>query len=199
MSGGNSGKRVCPVCGKQFLQKEKDQRYCGKSCAAKARGWSKQKGTDVKGVCKICGKKLEKGSRRKVYCSDKCARASNAKWHREKYKKKRKICICAWCGETFQANDRNKKYCSEVCKRKGMARYVAEVPKRKAESKEERGEVILVMITGIVPVKREMMPKVGQVYAAVRYCGCGPETVVIPEIGKFGLIVRPGEYRVVKE
>lgn len=199
MNDGKGTTTACPICGKEFHRRVKGQVFCSKSCAGKGRSakvWKEK--TREWGVCRVCGKSLEGCKGRKTYCSDGCAEIGMKEVAKKARHMSRYRHICPQCGKEFAAKEQNRKYCSVPCKQAGMKISQEATRARQADGTDDRGETVLVLIVRPVAVKREMAPKVGQIYAAVRYRGFGPETIVIPEIGKYGLIVRKDEVKIIE-
>lgn len=63
--------------------------------------------------------------------------------------------------------------------------------------KPERGERVLLLIRKEIEVFPQLRPVVGKVYEGRRYWMDRHATLVIPEIGKLGLVVRQDEVTVV--
>lgn len=60
----------CEECGKKFIKKRKNQRFCCSACLIKNKNKMNRKIT-VK-TCKVCGKKFESSKKFILYCSDEC-------------------------------------------------------------------------------------------------------------------------------
>ena len=101
--------------------------------------------------------------------------------------------VCKQCKKRFTSTSHMRSYCSETC------RQIACEQNKKTQRMRNQGEDLLVMIMQDIPVNREMRPRVGKIYFAKRYAQHGSSTVIIPEIGKFGLVIRTGEYKIIKE
>ena len=193
----------CLHCGKSFVRKHKGQAYCCRSCGTKSPKRTDKQNHKLRqqpdrGVCKTCGKSLNGVKHRRTYCSDACYKAAKKNdWQKEKNLNKHSF-TCPICGQMFRSSHKDRKYCSVECKGKGMRRTMEGRNVKPVGMEQNRGETILVVVTAELPVNREMRPRMGKVYAAVRYWDGLAETVVVPEFGKYGTILRKGEYRVVK-
>lgn len=80
-------KKICSVCGHEFIAKKKSQKYCSLACF----GLTKRKKID-KQYCAVCGKEIEpdfsKGQKLKKYCSQKCYKESRNdyyKYHQDEF------------------------------------------------------------------------------------------------------------------
>lgn len=68
----NREPRNCQHCGNPFLPTYKDQIYCGRSCAARAKG-------QLSGVfytCSYCGEQFKPKAKTNKYCNVECYRAA---------------------------------------------------------------------------------------------------------------------------
>lgn len=185
----------CPVCGKQFRRKIKDQIYCGRACAGRMRA-KPGKPEEPKGNCVICGKSLQGIKNRKVYCSKACAN----KGHSEKERNKGPFpTVCQKCGTTFPARIRGLLYCSKECRAQAREEKASATAEEKQAARDGQKEEITVRIVKEIPVFESMRPKIGEVYRCVRRpaYGKGEPTLILQGIGKYGLVVRTGEVRVV--
>lgn len=209
MNDGKGTKAKCPVCGKTFRRRKAKQIYCGKSCAAKSRGsWYKDRMPKPKPepkkeqeprVCRICGGSLEGLNKGAVYCGSECRNEARREQQR-KPEQHEKICRC--CGQKFTAKRKDVLYCSSECRQESWLRNCrAKDAKKAAEAEltlEQRGEPVLLRITRPVPVLPEMQPQVGKIYEGRILTGeTGVKTLLIPGFGKYGLIVRSGEAKIV--
>lgn len=140
--------------------------------------------------CEICGKSLEGLKHRRTYCSDECLRKAKVK------KKYSSIYthVCQACGRTFATRGYRVKYCSQACREQKKT----EIGSSQFEQKKDRGDRVLLRIRKEIEVFPELRPQVGKVYEGRRYWLENHATLVIPEIGKFGLIVRQDEVTVVE-
>ena len=105
-------KKVCQVCGRDFVRTGNAQKVCKKCGAKKPLIAEKRK-------CLVCGDEFEvpttrNGAKRK-YCSAEC-----------RYKAQRKAAAnkiyysCEWCGKPLPENS-TEKYCSEECRNKAKS------------------------------------------------------------------------------
>lgn len=108
-------KRICPVCGKEFIPNTDNQVCCSSHCAAIKNGIETRKYRK----CLYCGKLfwIPNASKCRLrYCCDECKQ----KAHEERYSKKEKPVkqpkrkVCAWCGREFEAFT-NTSFCSKQC------------------------------------------------------------------------------------
>lgn len=60
----------CEECGKEFIKKRKNQRFCCSACLIKNKNKMNRKIT-IK-TCKVCGKKFESSKKFILYCSEEC-------------------------------------------------------------------------------------------------------------------------------
>lgn len=87
---------ICNYCKKEFIPKYKENKFCSKSCSAKASNPKRRKR-----FCKNCGDYCKKGGR--YFCSKKCM-----------YEFKRKKMIQDWLDEKWDGLTPNKKYLSNI-------------------------------------------------------------------------------------
>lgn len=140
--------------------------------------------------CEVCGQSLEGLKHRRTYCSDACMRKAKVK---KKYRNLRTH-VCQTCGKMFETPGYRVKYCSDACREQKKA----ELGFGQFARKEERGDRVLLRVKKEIDVVPALRPQVGKVYEGRRYWMDNHATLVIPEIGKFGLIVRQDEVAVVE-
>lgn len=191
----------CPICGKRFRRKRTGQITCGKSCAAYWRERNKtagRKGTkkkQEKGNCQICGKSLNSfaGYGRK-YCSTQCKRMAEKQLAKERWQKaqakipKRE---CEWCGELYAPRYKTQRFCNRTC----STRYRATGMWRNNQLKSKE---VMLIVTKEVPVHPQMKPEVGKVYQGKECWAQSGRVYIISEIGKYGLLLREDEAKVVQ-
>ena len=94
--------------------------------------------------------------------------------------------VCEFCGDTFVTDNGNRRFCCRSCS---------------AQSHHKTAKVgsydsVTIVVTKHIPVFENMLPKVGVPYRAKRIPMAGIETIyIIPNIGKYGLIIRGNECR----
>lgn len=199
MSAGTRGK--CPICKNSFTRGYKGQVTCSRKCGAY---WRAQKKRNENGVpkaaenvrrknthCQWCGGTLGVG--RMKYCCEDCCKAA------EKQRVKDRIATmpdkaCEQCGKLFKLAYPTKRFCSKECM--GM-HNLGKSQNRKAAETQMKREPVKLLVVRPVPVRVEMMPTVGKIYEGLACWGKNCVTYVIPEIGKYGLVVRENEVRVV--
>lgn len=188
-------KKVCPVCGKEFRAKVKNQVFCGRSCAAVGRAKERQANPGAKKEpeirrCEYCRIVYTAKNRNQRFCCASCASKAQAA---EKGKKlpKRETTMCPVCGKTVTSRT-NQKFCSRAC-----ANAAARMEKHDLTPMGQRGkDLVQIRITRQIPVLPELRPPVGSVYEAERAVikrGSGGLFYVIREIGRLGLVVREHE------
>lgn len=68
--------KVCPICGKTFIQKHNSQKYCSKACAKESDRESSRiyyqlrRGPITERICQFCGKSFKPDNRHQKYCKD---------------------------------------------------------------------------------------------------------------------------------
>ena len=95
---------ICEGCGKEYVKKRKDQRFCKAECREK---FISKKDYPVK-KCIYCNEEFKPNTARQIYCSHDCYLDS-----RKSVPKNKK---CAMCGETFVTSWGNEQYCSDECR-----------------------------------------------------------------------------------
>lgn len=108
---------TCVYCGKEYLSKQKDGRFCSNKCKA---AWRRKSGVDTETrTCAVCGNEFSANRYTKtVTCSRSC---TNVMMHREKghniWTQEKRICVV--CGNGFTVTGRSyKKTCSRSCSAK---------------------------------------------------------------------------------
>ena len=74
------GEAVCPECDEVFEKKTNRQKYCSKTCTAKAA--RKRLG---KAICEECGNEFERNSPRQRFCTPECVRTNTWKKRKSEY------------------------------------------------------------------------------------------------------------------
>lgn len=210
MSDGKGSEAICPTCGKTFVRARKGHIYCSGLCKTRAhrqekRARKKTAGNEMtaandgkwsEAICPVCGGTFKRTRKGHTYCSISCG---NNQRRKDKLDDEIKsgygdyTHVCKICKKRFRSNTHKRSYCSDTC------RQMAYEQNKKTQRMRDQGEDLLVMIMQDIPVNREMRPRVGKIYFAKRYTLYGSSTVIIPEIGKFGLVIRTGEYKIIKE
>lgn len=101
---------TCKTCGKKFISKRPEAKYCCKDCFYKSGDFERfrngHKGKEVKdtytGTCSMCGKPTKEN---KTFCSVKC--------YNEYRKAHKNIRYCIECGKPI--TNTNKRFCSMEC------------------------------------------------------------------------------------
>lgn len=196
---GKGTKAVCPICGKEFKRKIVHQKFCGKKCAgksvaerAKENRAAQSKHTKTR-TCKFCGKELEASAGWQQYCSEACKKEA-AKSAYETWKQRQPERVCVVCGQTYHQTNNGQLYCGRECRIKAGN----DQRQKKREEMEQigtEGKQIRLRVTRPVGVYPELMPKVGQIYDGI----CKGQTLIIPEIGRHGLIVYEDEVEILKD
>lgn len=82
---------TCMNCGKSFVKKHGNQRYCSEKCKMeKNKKPHKEKSLQI---CKYCGKAYLANRATHIYCSEKCKNAAYREIHKEALEEKRKLLI----------------------------------------------------------------------------------------------------------
>ena len=113
--------RICVICGKEYLPKDKEQQCCSPECAR-----VKSQRTQRKYYpCHHCGQLFWKPNAfRMKYCSRECQSAARPKKEKPAatiYKR-----VCAWCGEEFETTIPHKIYCNSECSYNGQLKRMRE-------------------------------------------------------------------------
>lgn len=115
-------RRICPVCGKNFITTNSNHKYCCGECAfihhretynARYQRERKLRAKDdpLEGrICKTCGKTFDAVHRLQRYCSPKCRKNFYTQNHGKTFEK-----TCVVCGKTFTTRHPLKKCCSDEC------------------------------------------------------------------------------------
>lgn len=124
-------KKVCPVCGKEFLANRADNIYCSNKCVQKNFQAKRRVVKHFKKICPVCGKEFITSNNTVKYCSDDCRNViykDYQKIYRENIKRRKlrrehnlpekEKCICLECGKEFFKSRSSQKYCSYECKEK---------------------------------------------------------------------------------
>lgn len=89
--------RLCAICGKPFLPKNKKHKYCGFECVTQANRIAARKSSkkalekkraqrEKYAVCPICGVRFERRSQRQKYCgSAECTRERMRRYSRARW------------------------------------------------------------------------------------------------------------------
>ena len=194
MNDGKGTKTQCPVCGKTFTRKTKGQTYCSRACVGKLRCHKKQP-PRPKGNCANCGKSLDGIKGRRTFCCDACAKANEGAKNKQKGPY---AIICERCGREFQSRTRGRHYCSEECRNQVQVEKAKASMQKKQEETGNGPERICVRIRKRIPVFQELQPQIGGIYECLRCKGQGGVTLIIPGIGKYGLIVLEEEVAILK-
>lgn len=187
---------TCPVCKKTFRRKVRRQIYCGRSCAAKGKAKiyrqnKMPKAPEPERYCEIYGKSLKGIKNARRYCDDPgCKREGNRRQRLENKEKQDLICKC--CGKEFQRTS-FVLYCSKDCQMKDARRRINE-----AQEERRKGTPVKIKVTKVLDVYENLRPTVGQVYDGYVFRdGRYGETMIIPSIGKYGLIIRKSEAEII--
>lgn len=100
--------------------------------------------------------------------------------------------ICPECGTAFWTKAEGQECCSQECRALRRGR-------QSVEKNRERAQAVLVKVVKEIPVYGSMRPQVGAIYPELWYperVDCGG-VLVIPKIGRYGLIVRRDEAEIV--
>lgn len=189
----------CPVCKKTFRRNVRKQIYCGKSCAGKGKSqkyWANKKTKEPEPeqerYCEICGRSLSGIKAAKRYCDNpECRREGNRRTKALVLENRELVCAC--CGKQFKrANP--VMYCSKNCRLADAAR------RRKGLEEQIRGTPVRLKVLQRIDVYDSMRPEVGKIYDGLLYksISWAADTLVIPEIGKLGLVVRKDEVEIVE-
>lgn len=187
----------CPICGKRFRREVRKQVYCGKSCAGKGKSrkyWDAKKAEEPEAerFCEICGKTITGVKHARRYCDNpECRREGNRRTKALVLEKRELVCVC--CGKEFRRSN-PVMYCSKKCR-------LADAARRRKELEEQiRGTPVRLKVLKPVDVYVSMRPEVGKIYDGLLYKSISrdADTLVIPEIGKLGLIVRKDEVEIVE-
>lgn len=107
-------KAVCERCGKIYISKSNNQKYCSNAC--KTISVNKLKKSN-KIICAGCDTEFVPTYTNQKFC---CPECRNENWKRKQIEKTKetvkKICIC--CGKEFMAKHHKALYCSPKCKYK---------------------------------------------------------------------------------
>ena len=188
---GKGTEGVCEVCEKTFIRNHKDQKTCSRSCAGRL---SASKQQEITVNCVVCGKEMSGAGGRKT-CSNECKLAWRRKGRYESAKRNyemlrslpKKGRTCRACGKLFDANALSQANCSKKCARISATQLGALNPTDKTF------EMVRIRIKKGLDVWPHMSPEIGKVYTAKKFTGPSGVSYIIPEIGKYGLIVRRTE------
>jgi len=106
-------KKICPICGVEFLTRNKGQKYCSKNCTSQA-SWQDK---TFKKICVQCGKEFNSLSNAAKKCP-------SCRFQREKKKNLNKkvkfnpvkyIRRCQYCGREFATYHASRICCSPEC------------------------------------------------------------------------------------
>ena len=106
-----SEEKICPYCGKKFLNNQRNQKYCSRRCGQRAGIQKRKENRDSKTfVCKFCNREY-KGIESPLngFCSKICQ-------SRFRYQSIKEIRTCPICGKEFEVPKHNPaKTCSISC------------------------------------------------------------------------------------
>lgn len=159
---------------------------------AKVLGRQKTKEPEQERYCEICGRSLSGIKAAKRYCDNpECRREGNRRTKALVLENRELVCAC--CGKQFKrANP--VMYCSKNCR-------LADAARRRKELEEQiRGTPVRLKVLQRIDVYDSMRPEVGKIYDGLLYKSISrdADTLVIPEIGKLGLVVRKDEVEIVE-
>lgn len=123
-------KKICPVCGKEFITTNSRKKYCCANCDATA--YRDRHRVKHEKICPICGKKFVVNRRLNVYCSRECYEKSKVIYRKEHRVLKEQLeKVCPACGKKFVTNVHNKRYCSRKCQRQDYrSKHLEEIRKK---------------------------------------------------------------------
>ena len=123
--------KICPVCGKKFMQTSARQKFCSAACREKYH----EKPPLVEKTCPVCGKVFESNFSTKKYCSNKCKNKhhNDQRGHLPLVEK-----TCPFCGKKFMQDSPRQKFCSYDCQIKHNNDI--QCAKRKAQKKSLRAK-----------------------------------------------------------
>lgn len=105
-------KRICKQCGKEFLSKNINAKFCNKEC------YTDNRRVINKFICLKCGKEFIGESKNRKFCSFECSR-QNQKDKGINFGKNLRVKItCKNCGKVFMVwkyRENEAKYCSKKC------------------------------------------------------------------------------------
>lgn len=106
--------RQCPVCGKEFSQRESDHNQaCSSECGHKLSSMTLAINA-VEKICPICGGTFIPKTPLQIYCSVKCRETQHVRQKRAKNSPRK----CVICGKEFRPIRPSTKTCSRECKTK---------------------------------------------------------------------------------
>ncbi len=106
--------RVCPVCGKEFEARRKDQIYCSDKCKDTRNYQQRKIPKHFDPIpCKQCGKMFTPKSSRNKFCSKKCNNHFFS-FYRNRAKPLSKT-ECPWCHKIFERSGRFQRFCCSKC------------------------------------------------------------------------------------
>ena len=196
---GKGTKATCPICGKEFKRKIVHQKFCGKTCAGKSVAERAKENRAAKSkqaktrTCKYCCKELEASAGWHQFCSDACKKAgAQAAYDAWRQRQPEKVCLI--CGKTYHQRNNGQLYCGPECRVK--AGYEQRLKKQEEMGEDWNvGKAIRLRVIRPIGVYPELMPKVGKIYDGV----CKGQTLIIPEIGRHGLIVYQDEVEILED
>ena len=107
-------KKICPVCGKEFITTNSRKKYCCANCDATA--YRDRHRVKHEKICPICGKKFVVNRRLNVYCSRECYEKSKVIYRKEHRVLKEQLeKVCPVCGRKFVGKNSRRTYCSKEC------------------------------------------------------------------------------------
>ena len=107
-------KAICPVCGREFIKKQKNSRCCCYECNQKL--YRMEHRTVYKKVCPICGCEFETTSSTAKYCSKVCvckARSIRSGKYAKRASHEPRACI--ECGGEFIPKSKASRFCCKDC------------------------------------------------------------------------------------
>ena len=112
--------KACLICGKNFVPRERRQKYCSDKCRCAAY-LAKKRHAPKKVKCPQCGEEFVPHAGRQKYCSVECRekfRLQHQKNQGEQNAQGLYEKTCPVCGKIFSTEWRHKKYCSDACRQK---------------------------------------------------------------------------------
>ena len=76
--------KICPACGKEFVTKANNQKYCDKQCYMMAAAERKKKRYQNK-TCQVCGKEFATIANNQKYCSVGCSRVASSENRKKRH------------------------------------------------------------------------------------------------------------------
>ena len=103
--------KICEICKKEFKNRNKDQRFCSRTCYGKSRC------KDTTRKCLFCKNEFNVSyvDHNQKFCSSKCFGLSV---------RTRKLINCLECGREFKQKNSSQKFCSKSCFQKSRCKNV---------------------------------------------------------------------------